>query len=62
MKVEAFKFYEDLMAVVCDLCHRPYVETDQEVLDAFCEESCQVNKILRSYLHLDTETEAQRGE
>ena len=58
MENKACKFYEDLMVAVCDLCHRPYVETDQEALDTFCEESCPVNKIIRSYLQLDAETEA----
>lgn len=62
MKNEAHKFYEDLMAAVCDFCHRPYIETDQEALDAFCEEICPVNKIVRNYLRLDAETEAQSSE
>ena len=58
MKNDACKFYEDLMTAVCDLCHRPYVETDQEALDMFCEESCPVNKIIREYLCMNTGTEA----
>lgn len=55
MKNKACEFYDDLMTAVCDLCHRPYVETDQEALDAFCEEDCPVNQIMKEYLRQNTE-------
>lgn len=37
---------ETIMTVVCDLCHFPYVETDQEELDLRCE-SCPVERALK---------------
>lgn len=62
MRDEAYNFYDDLMTAVCELCHRPYVETDQEALDDYCEECCPVNKILKERIRLDTEKEANRSE
>lgn len=28
---------EKIMTAVCEICHWPYAETDQEALDARCE-------------------------
>lgn len=38
--------YENIMTAVCDLCHYPYVETDQEALEERCE-VCPVEKLLK---------------
>lgn len=40
---------ETVMEQACTLCHRPYVETDQQALDDLCA-SCPVEKALRQVL------------
>lgn len=40
---------ETVMEQACTLCHRPYVETDQQVLDDLCAE-CPIEKALRQAL------------
>jgi hypothetical protein len=37
---------ESIMVAVCDLCHHPYVITDQAQLDAICD-NCPVERILK---------------
>lgn len=41
--------FESIMETVCSICHRPYVETDQEELDAVCAD-CPVEKKLREVM------------
>ena len=37
---------ETIMDAVCGLCHWPYIETDQEVLDERCA-ACPVERLLK---------------
>lgn len=37
---------EKIMEVVCELCHHPYVVTDQALLDDICE-NCPVEQVLK---------------
>lgn len=43
------KTFESVMTVVCSICHWPYVETDQEVLDDRCM-NCPVESAIRAEL------------
>lgn len=38
---------ERIMERICDLCHHPYVETDQEALDEICS-TCPVEAEIRA--------------
>ena len=40
------KAVETVMAAVCDICHWPYVETNQEILEERCA-VCPVERILK---------------
>lgn len=40
---------ESRMVKVCEICHWPYVETDQEALDARCVD-CPVEKAVEAQL------------
>lgn len=40
---------EKIMTKVCEICHWPYVETDQEALDARCE-GCPVEQAVVAQL------------
>lgn len=39
--------FEAIMEAVCDVCHRPYVETDQDAMDTICE-NCPAEKKIRA--------------
>lgn len=41
--------FEAIMEAVCGLCHWPYVLTDQEALDAVCE-NCPAEKKIRAVM------------
>ena len=38
---------ERIMERICDLCHHPYVETDQEALDEICS-ACTLEAEIRA--------------
>lgn len=40
------KIIETVMTAVCELCHWPYAETDQDALDARCA-VCPVERMLK---------------
>lgn len=37
---------ETIMEAVCEICHHPYVVTDQDELDALCS-NCPVERLLK---------------
>jgi hypothetical protein len=41
--------FEAIMEAVCSICHHPYVETEQEALDAVCE-NCPVECKIRAVM------------
>lgn len=38
--------FEAIMELVCEVCHWPYVVTDQEKLDTLCD-NCPVERMLK---------------
>jgi hypothetical protein len=48
---------ERIMERICDLCHHPYVETDQEALDEICN-LCTLEAEIRALVRQET---AQAG-
>ena len=38
--------FEAIMEAVCEVCHWPYAMSDQEELDALCD-NCPVERILK---------------
>ena len=40
---------EALMELICDRCHYPYVEEDQEAMDATCE-ICPIEERIREFV------------
>lgn len=41
------KTFETVMAAVCDICHWPYAETDQEALENRCV-NCPAERAIRA--------------
>ena len=41
---------ERIMERICDLCHHPYVETDQEALDEICN-ACTLEAEILELVH-----------
>ncbi len=44
---------ERIMERICDLCHHPYVVTDQEALDEICS-ACPVEAEIRALVAQET--------
>lgn len=41
--------FEAIMEAVCDMCHWPFVETEQDALDARCKD-CPAEKKVRELM------------